>query len=187
MGTRGMLGFHINGQDVAQYVHYDAYPEELGKKIVEDVASAIATMGLDGLKKRLLELETLTQDAKPTPEQMKRLEPYADLSVSTGSLTDPYCLTRRCQGSLSTTIEANAMLAHDIDFMKQSLHCEWAYFVNIDAGTFEVYKGFQRKPHQLGRFADETQRSGYYPCALVAEFPLGDIPGDWIKRVDPEE
>jgi hypothetical protein len=88
---------------------------------------------------------------------------------------------------LSKTIEANAMLAHDIDFMKQSLHCEWAYFVNIDAGTFEVYKGFQREPHQLGRFADETQRSGYYPCALVAEFPLDDIPEDWIKRVDPEE
>ena len=187
MGTRGMIGFRINGRDVAQYVHSDGYPTGLGKDVATALANAIATMGLDGLKQRLLGLEVLTQDSTPTTEQMKRLEPYADLSVSTGSLTDPYCLLRQCQGSLSKTIEANAMLAHNIDFMKQSLHCEWAYFVNIDAGTFEVYKGFQREPHQLGRFADETQRSGYYPCALVAEFPLNDIPEDWIKRVDPEE
>jgi len=33
-----------------------------------------------------------------------------------------------------------------IDFIKDSLFCEWAYLINLDRGVLEVYRGFQHKP-----------------------------------------
>jgi hypothetical protein len=117
---------------------------------------------------------------------MKRLEPYANLSVSERSLTDPYCLLHECQGNLLKTIEAGAIL-DQTSFIRHSVFCEWAYFINLDAGTFEVYKGFQKEAHQRGRFAGAAGDGGYYPCALIAEFPLDNIPEDWMQRVEPQE
>jgi hypothetical protein len=52
-------------------------------------------------------------------------------------------------------------------------------YVHYDAKTFEVYQGFQTRPHK-GRFADRpaNERSGYYPVKLLNSWPLDALPDD---------
>ena len=35
---------------------------------------------------------------------------------------------------------------NDLDFAQDSLFCEWAYVIDFDTNTFEVFKGFNRTP-----------------------------------------
>jgi hypothetical protein len=88
------------------------------------------------------------------------------------------------------------------DFIRDSLFCEYAYVVNLDDGLFEVYEGFQREPHDKGRYAaiepdpedvehwQACHGHNWYPCALVGSFPLRAIPDDWAAQcqwADDEE
>lgn len=189
MGTRGLLGFHIDGQDIGSYNHWDSYPSGLGAKVVAEITEALKG-GIDAITDRVRGLEILKEHEKPTPEQIQRLKRYADCGVSNQSLQDSYCLLHNIQGSVIKILEAGAIL-ENTEFIKDSLFCEWAYFINLDDETFEVYRGFQQDPAlQKGRFAGPARQSssgGYYPCTLVAEYPLNDIPQDWVQRVDPQE
>jgi len=183
MSTRGIMGFRLGGTDHGQYVHSDAYPDGLGADVVRGYREAIKLWGLDGLKERVRNLEIFTQDQKATKKQIEKLQKYSQVGVASGRLDDPYCLLHQCQGHLISTIESGAFL-ENIGFIHESLHCEWAYFINFDDMTFEVYKGFQESEHSKGRFAQgKSSSAGYYSCALVAEYALDDIPEDWIENV----
>lgn len=58
-----------------------------------------------------------------------------------------------------------------------SLVSEWGYLIDLDTATFEVYRGFQNQPHTTGRFAHRPPvHENYYPVALVASWPLADLP-----------
>ena len=73
------------------------------------------------------------------------------------------------------------------DFIKNSLWCEYAYYVNLDTGNFEVWIGFQNKPTSGGmeRYGVEKSEDGYYPCKLSFLYPLEKIFG--MKEEDVEE
>lgn len=68
----------------------------------------------------------------------------------------------------------NPVLIDSTGFLQNSLFCEWAYLLNLDTGRLEIYKGFQREPHDAappgfcGRDADD----GYYPVCKVGEVPF---------------
>lgn len=48
---------------------------------------------------------------------------------------------------------------------------------DLDNGLFEVYRGFQKRPHQQGRFAKNAcESSGYYPVGLVKSYSLKALP-----------
>ena len=63
----------------------------------------------------------------------------------------------------------------------------------MDDETLEVYEGFQKEPHNKGRYCsykpekDDKISSEYYACALVGTFPLNDIPEDWAEQCFPKE
>ena len=62
-------------------------------------------------------------------------------------------------------------------FIRDSLFCEWGYILNLDEGVLEVYQGFQKSPHDNGRYSDtEASSSGYYGSALIVTFPLDNLP-----------
>ena len=42
--------------------------------------------------------------------------------------------------------------------------------------TFEVYEGFQKQPHDRGRFAQRPGEGDYYPVALRVSYPLSALP-----------
>jgi len=70
------------------------------------------------------------------------------------------------------------------DFIRDSKHCEWAYIVNLDSEQFEVWKGNQLEPdsednrlvEEPNRYGQEADRMGYYPCAMVKNYSLDDLP-----------
>lgn len=189
MGTRGIMGVRIDGQDKLTYNHYDSYPDGLGEAMVKDIRSLIKTKKMETQARGITFIDP---EIKPTPNQIAKLNPYTDLGVSNQSTSDWYCLTRKLQGNLKDTLAAGLM-DDAKDFMNNSLFCEWAYIVNFDDGLFEVYRGFQTDlKDQKGRYAVKHKppfepsykgQEQYFPVALIATFPLKDIPKDWIKQL----
>lgn len=193
MGTRGIMGVRIDGQDKLTYNHYDSYPDGLGAAMVKDIRSLIKTKKFETQAREII---FINPETPPTQEQIEKLRPYTDLGVSNQSTSDWYCLTRKLQGNLKDTLAAGVMVdSHN--FMNDSLFCEWAYIVNLDDGLFEVYRGFQKTlKDQKGRYAVKKKppfkpsyqgQEQYLPVSLIASFPLSAIPKDWIKQVQPAD
>ena len=191
MGTRGCMGVRVDGQDKLTYNHFDSYPDGLGDDMVKDIKKLLVE-GQKTLRAQALALQLVDENAKPTAEQIAKLNQFADTRVSSGSTEEWYVLLRNLQGKFADTLYAGIMIdSHE--FLKDSLFCEWAYIVNLDEQTFEVYQGFQRKPHTAGRYAalpvkQETKPGydTYYPVALVATIPFDKLDDNW-KAVLPKE
>ena len=192
MGTRGALGFHIDGESKLTYNHFDSYPSYLGKIMVDTVREVLADpeRGLNWMRQRARAIEMLPEDIVPTPEMIERLEPYTDLTVSKQSTSDLYCLTREMQGKPLAYLEAGLM-PDGRGFVADSLFCEYAYVVNLDDNLLEFYTGFQGLPHEQGRYAKDPVKTGgrkqFYPVALVGQFPLDAIPDDWLEQLFPSD
>ena len=143
MGTRGGVGFRINGVDKVTYNHYDSYPECLGKNVLEFLKSC----DLDELKGKVEKIELLKGIDVPTPELIEKAKEMGiiDLGVSNQSLDDLYCVMRGAQGDLNAYSELGYMVDGS-DFLIDSLFCEYAYIVNFDDNVLECYKGFNHDP-----------------------------------------
>jgi hypothetical protein len=184
MSTRGTFGVRIDGNDKLMYNHSDSYPEGLGVEMLETTRQLLKENGKDWLKEKAKALRMVNTNTEvPTEEDIERLKPYTDLHVSERSTKDWYCLMRNMQGDLKTLLEVG-IGSDGAGFIRNSLFCEWGYIVNLDDNKLEVYKGFQRKPHDKGRYGrieptnDYRTSSGnvYCPCALYAEFDLDNLP-----------
>lgn len=189
MGTRGAWGFRINGEDKVTYNHWDSYPEGLG----QDIVNALRKIPLDNLRERAANLRLVNGQDQADAGDIERLKKFADDSVSSRSMTEWYVLLRKTQGDLPATLEAGVMIDGK-GFVADSLFCEWAYLVNLDEGVLEVFQGFQREPHQKGRFAnmesEKTHRgeNQYYPVAWIASFDLNNLPENLLQSLNlPEE
>jgi hypothetical protein len=190
MGTRGFVGFVADGTEKIAYNRSDSYPEGLGL----DVLSWLRGVSdMDSLRSGIADLRVVS-DERPTAEDVERLKPWTNLNVGEQSEDDWYCLLRKTQGYPAEMLKAG-YIEDAGEFPTDSLFAEWGYIVDADAQTFEVFKGFQREPHDKGRFAARTPQrpssalgSTYYPVALVASFPLKELPSDdaFMAAVDPD-
>ncbi len=83
-----------------------------------------------------------------------------------------YKLLREAQGKMDVYLTGELRYMIDgIEFIKDSLFCEWAYIINLDNNTLEVWKGFQQSPQKDNRYGTSLE-DGYYPCALIKTYPL---------------
>ena len=67
-----------------------------------------------------------------------------------------------------------------IDFIKDSLFCEWAYFYDRDHDIFEIWKGYQKFPDSTNPFGQET-RNDYYPCKRIFRGHISSIDANDMK------
>jgi hypothetical protein len=144
----------------------------MGKEVFEQVFKLITTKGWDHVTKLATKLKQVQTDKKFTAKQQEK---YGDLwqQVSTGK--DMYSLLRGLQGNIGMMLERGIMTEHN-DFIKDSLFCEWAYILNVDDKTFEIYRGFQSSPPKAGRYKDFPVDGGYYACDLIHTIDLsGDV------------
>lgn len=185
MGTRGFVGFVIDGTEKIAYNHYDSYPDGgLGTDILEWLGANnhaltcdIHRGTTDGPVELARKLRVVDEDSEPSDEDIERLSQFYNPNV--GGRTDRptwYQLLRETQGKPGEILAAGVIIDSS-EFPLDSLWAEWGYIVDFDANVFEVYRGFQDAPHEHGRFAARAgSNGGYYPCALVQSWPLSELP-----------
>jgi hypothetical protein len=190
MGTRGAIGFWKDGIHKVTYNHFDSYPTSLGQRVLEYIHSrSVEQLQTDFDRLRLVQEND--KDHLPTKEDIvlcKKLG-LADLSVANQSVNDWYCLLRNAQGRLDLYTEAGLMI-DSVDFLHDSLFCEYAYIINLTTLRLEIYQGFQ-KTKPFGRYsyfepsgndvkeAKSRGWNGYYAVGLVCEFPLDECPEEF--------
>jgi hypothetical protein len=180
MGTRGSYGVHVDGTDKLTYKHMDSYPGGLGRDLAEQVRKMLNEWGPDGLIEKARALTLVPEDGTPTQKQVDDL---AKLHELIGNRGDWYSVLRGYQGHLDQQL-AIGLMTDGTGFVNESLFCEWAYVLNLDEMTFEVYRGFQKAPHDKGRYAKNEGHDGYYPVALVKTFPLRGVTPEDVASLD---
>ncbi len=149
MGTRGAYGFHVGGVDKIAYSQHDSYPSGLGASMVDFVRGHT-----DEELCRVAEaLVLVRQETPPTEDEIERYRRWADLRVSSRSLTEWYCLLRLAQGKPEAWFQGLDRMLDSSDFLADSLFCAWAWILNINARVLEVHRGFNENPEALGRYA----------------------------------
>ena len=171
MGTRGFVGFFVNGELKATYNHSDSYPDGLGLDVLRWLRKAHEA----GSRRLAGNLRAVDSDSKPTADDIERLTPYANTRVSTGQLDEWYVLLRGTQGNPAAMLDAG-VIEDAGDWPAQG---EYGYVVDFDGRQFEAYEGYQKEPHDKGRFAHLTHpREGRYPIALKASWSFDSLPTD---------
>ena len=176
MGTRGLYGFYKDGVTKAVYNQFDTYPTGLGIIMFNFVKKYWREM-IDHFDK----IEVVKEDSKPTKKQLKRALQYCkpDLNVSMQSMNDWYCVLYDAQNNPEIYAKGLDLLLDATDFIKDSLFCEWAYIMNLDNMTLEIYKGFNKRKQSAkkNRYMSNAvkDKHGYYPCKLIAICPFERI------------
>jgi hypothetical protein len=172
MGTRGFVGFVVDGQEKIAYNHFDSYPSELGVHVLQWARSV---EDWQEIRELAATLRLVSDDSPPTSEDVAMLGDYYDGRVGGTSAVSWYQLLRKTQGDMAAILAAGA-LEDASEFPYDSLFAEWGYIVDLDANRLEVYKGFQEEPHKEGRFATRGADRGYYPVRMIASWPLDALP-----------
>lgn len=194
MSTRGAVGFVADGKWYVMYNHMDSYPSELGMTVLEFCKSI---ENWDSLKDRVRKVELVNEDDKPTQEQLDLYAGYAltsilGVSLNGGELDNWYNLLRQLHNGRILYEIANGNVVHMTDdhtFLADSGFCEWAYVIDLDEMTLNVYKGFNNKkytdtplPPDIDPTINGTQRwnePGYedvYPVKMLYAYNLNRLP-----------
>lgn len=165
MGTRGLTCAKINGEyKVAQYGQWDHYPTGQGTTILEFLKKP---GNLELLAEKIVKCSFLTDQQIDALGNGDWLKSHPQLSRDVG-------------GEIFQAIvesEDGLELINKIEFAGDSLFCEWAYVVDFDEGTFEVYKGFNERSLKDGeRFKYLEKEGDYSPVALAKKFNLKKLP-----------
>lgn len=134
MGTRGTIAVRVNGETKGAYNHWDSYYSGLGEEMLA-FAKTLQDTDTRAEYKALAEAWATVPDREPNAEEIERCAPFTDLSVSTGSTSDWYCLLRNTQGDLPLSLKAGLYEAFPVG------EEEYSYVIDFDANTFECYEG----------------------------------------------
>ena len=181
MGTRGLYGFYKNGETKTVYNQYDTYPGGLGAVMLKFIKHL---QSFDGLRKLFDRLKIVKEGKKPGKKQLEHalsiMKP--DLNVSSRSMNDWYCILREAQNNPMVYSNGLKLILDSTDFIKDSLFCEWAYIINLDNDTLEVYAGVNKEHQEDNRYMTDTpDESGYYACKLISTYNL-----DILLYIDEE-
>jgi hypothetical protein len=115
MGTRGLIGFRKKGRALrGVYNHWDSYPSNLGQAIVEFIRS----LSPDQIKQMVKRLDALT---------------WVN-SHSARGCEGPECLMAILSGRVTILVDS-------ADFLMDGLMCEWAYIMDFEEQTLEIWVG----------------------------------------------
>ncbi|KAJ3507441.1 hypothetical protein NLJ89_g6303 [Agrocybe chaxingu] len=144
MGTRGLLGFIIGAQRHADYNHYDSYPDALGHDIVAFLLSLKGPEDYEKMAGLVRNITWVDEASTPSPELQRKYSElgFSNPQVSNQSLEEWYCLLDKMQGAAALPAIQNGDLEHlveSIDFIEDTLFCEWAYFIDFENRKFETW------------------------------------------------
>jgi hypothetical protein len=195
MGTRHSIIVILNGETkVAQYGQWDGDPGGQGSDIYKFLKEVMDS------HPAVLHDPKIVEEYGPaptTPDSFTQFkEAVAQLTPVTQEKWDEYLLkygndnffthlphfSRDCSSEILSLILDGAVKEVKLDpnFVKDSLFCEWAYVIDLDKNTFEVYEGFNEEPlTPEDRFyfdGYKSDRNGYYPVKLKKSYSLNALP-----------
>lgn len=182
MGTRHLTCVIKDGKyKIAQYGQWDGYPEGQGIGVLSFLRDS---MNRELFEKKLNNVSWLTKEELEKRWIMAGADP-ADELVSldiAANFAILYPENSRDTGADVLNIvhdrKESVKLVNSIGFAKDSLFCEWAYVIDLDNDTLEVYRGFNRTPlvkNDRFFFLQEDDVE-YYPVKLVITFALDNLP-----------
>lgn len=187
MGTRSLTIVCSKGKyKVAQYGQWDGYPEGLGVKLLRYLKNININELRNSVDKctylseeDFAEINKQIQECKKDNERYDWKEFYPELSRDTG-------------GDILDLImfKNKNKLKNSLNFAADSLFCEWAYVIDLDKNTFEVYEGFNKTPLNkderfyflMGESEKENEHrrniniEQYYPIKFLNDYSLSSLP-----------
>jgi hypothetical protein len=184
MGTRNLEVVVLNGEiRVGNYSQWDGSPASQGMTSLRFLR--------DKLNKEQF-VEKIQKSSWIKPKELKKLwnsvgaDPKSDMvdwEVSKKFSEKYPWLHRDCGAKIFEIIQENESgikLQNTVSFAADSLFCEWAYVVDLDKNTFEIYKGFNETPlEENDRFYFlQKPNSEYYPVKMIKSYSLDNLPTD---------
>lgn len=141
MGIRGIFGFYYKGKYYVVYNHCDSYPSNLGVCIVKEIRDAIENGVFNRWLEMLLTLKVVHYKDKPTSDDIEKCKEFTDLTVSTKSVNEYYCLLRKCQGSINKVFKSGYLLNHADNDLIIDPHddIEYGYVINYDTNKLDFH------------------------------------------------
>lgn len=201
MGTRHLIAVQVDGEyKVAQYGHWDGYPSGQGANILKflhdhkeklsafaDAVRACSEMSDEDYKQAWVDCGAdPDSDLATTDISRKFRERYPHLSRNCGADILNHVFNAGKDG---------LKLRYTLGFAADSLFCEWAYVIDLDKNTFEVFKGFNMTPLDPSeRFASlpvepSNTSNQFYQVKLVQSYDLDKLPTveEFVSTLEKEE
>lgn len=185
MGARNLTAVYLDGQyKVAQYGQWDGYPEGQG---ITALTFLRDKMNLELFK------EALRNSSYIPSEELTALwkqygadeNGWITMEDSDRMMEDHPEFSRNTGAGILEMVQNHSegmKLQDSINFAADGLFCEWAWVIDLDAGTFEGYCGFGQTPlAENDRFyflRDLEEDNGYHGVRLVAKWNLDALPTD---------
>lgn len=173
MGTRHLIAvMKDNEYKVAQYGQWDGYLEGQGI----DILNFLTKNGnIELLRTAMSKVRYITtEEAKAYNKGDRSL------------VSDEYFknffsreLGAKILENIINSQDEEIILGEDLGFAKKSLFCEWAYVIDLDDNTFEVFKGFNETALNSDDrffFDGHCEDNGYKPVKLEKKFSLDKLP-----------
>lgn len=206
MGTRHLIVVYKDGQHkIAQYGQWDGYPSGQGSTALAFCRDNLTTYeGRSAFASKLARCRFATQedrDAALTRAGIPKGK-ASWTSAESQRFREQLPTFNRDLGATILDLVATApdgpiLLRDEIAFAADSLMCEWAWVIDLDALTFEGYRGGNEKPVPDGeRFASmpverpaHRQTTIYYPVTLWGRWSLDALPSakDFLAHRQKEE
>ena len=185
MGTRNLTMVISNGETkIAQYGQWDGYPEGQGATALEFLLNSDMKVF-----KSKLERCRFIENSKRKQTEMKNF--LAKIGSSNGWMNGDQAekyhkkypfLTRDNGAKILDMVydddtDKLIWLNNSEDFAADSLFCEWAYVIDLDKNTFEVYEGFNKTPlTKEDRFFNLKGENDYEPIKMIKSYDLNNLP-----------
>lgn len=179
MGTRNLTAVYVDGEyKVAQYGQWDGYPEGQGMTCLTFARNFLANKAdREAFADKVRACRWITEE-----EIARRNAMIDNGAVKNWPKVWPELTRDTCSGILELVArsESGLFLSNNITFAADSLFCEWAWVIDLDAGTFEGYKGFNQgrtlTPEDRFYFLMDKAEGSYLPVTLAAKWSLDDLP-----------
>lgn len=185
MGTRSLTMVYIDGEyKVAQYGQWDGYPEGQGVICLHFLRDE---MKEEKFREALKEVRYLNRsDISDIWKEFGADEEGMIRSEDADRLKRAYPeLNRDTAAKILNMIQERKLkapgLQNNLEFAADSLFCEWAYVIDLDKRTFEVYEGFNTKElEETDRFyfLKNKEEGKYHGVKLLKQYSIDDLPTD---------
>lgn len=179
----GAYGFRKDGRNKVTYNHMDSNPRCLGKNFTNFIKS----MDIEKLGKICDELLLVLPDDWPRKSQIEEVLAW-DSKFGYRSGMTWYTFLSPLQGNFEFMENGFPYMVDSRYLLERNTKCEWAYIVNFDNNSFDIYrKAGSIDGRELIRQLTTEGIEHFHNCVLFEEFSLDNIPENWYHKMEDAE